>query len=461
MSAAPPGAFETIEIVKGRFYWTCIRAPPADTPDGHFFSTDDVLIYDPYYSDFGPLNIAQICRYCRIMQQKFADKSLESKRIYHCCRQQSDTRANAVLLCCTWSVLCNGKTPQEAWAPFSTLKPALVPYRDASLGPPSFHLTVLFCLQGLQRAVGFGWFDLNTFNVQEYEHYERVENGDFNWLVPGKFLAFSGPTQTPIAYVDGVKTNTPETYYDYFHRNGVTGIVRFNNKVYDRKKFLDAGFNHYDMYFTDGANPTEAILKRFLEVCETEKGALAVHCKAGLGRTGTLISLYLMKHFGITYYEIIGWLRLCRPGSVIGPQQNFLCDMEKRMWREGDAYRRTTQGSPEAGGSPGAGTSSAGMSSQMKGLSVSGSSSSGCRSPTNTSPNPMRCARVAPPPRHTLSLCPLFACARLARECCVSLARVAARRPPATGAARTTSPADRRSSSSSPLKQKASALLKR
>lgn len=24
-------------------------------------------------------------------------------------------------------------------------------------------------------------------------HYKRVENGDFNWIVPGKLLAFSGP----------------------------------------------------------------------------------------------------------------------------------------------------------------------------------------------------------------------------------------------------------------------------
>ena len=100
------------------------------------------------------------------------------------------------------------------------------------------------CLAGLERAVHFGWFDLDTFDPDEYEHYERVENGDFNWIVPGFFLSFSGPTQTPIAYVDGVKTNTPETYFDYYRKNGITGIIRFNNKVYDRKKFLDAGFNH-------------------------------------------------------------------------------------------------------------------------------------------------------------------------------------------------------------------------
>lgn len=29
--------------------------------------------------------------------------------------------------------------------------------------------------------------------MEEYEHYERVENGDMNWIIPGKMLAFSGP----------------------------------------------------------------------------------------------------------------------------------------------------------------------------------------------------------------------------------------------------------------------------
>lgn len=49
-----------------------------------------------------------------------------------------------------------------------------------------------------------------------------------------------------------------------------------------------------------------------------------MHCLAGLGRTGTLISMYLMKHNGFTASECIGWCRIVRPGSIIGPQQHYL-----------------------------------------------------------------------------------------------------------------------------------------
>jgi len=31
-----------------------------------------------------------------------------------------------------------------------------------------------------------------------------------------------------------------------------------------------------------------------------------------------------MKHHKFTTAEVIAWLRICRPGSVIGPQQNYL-----------------------------------------------------------------------------------------------------------------------------------------
>lgn len=45
---------------------------------------------------------------------------------------------------------------------------------------------------------------------------------------------------------------------------------------------------------------------------------------AGLGRTGCLVASYIVKHWSFTAVEAIAWIRICRPGSVIGVQQQWL-----------------------------------------------------------------------------------------------------------------------------------------
>lgn len=55
----------------------------------------------------------------------------------------------------------------------------------------------MHCLRGLDYAIKLGWFDVKTFNLRDYEFYEKVENGDLNWIIPDKFIAFSGPSKTP------------------------------------------------------------------------------------------------------------------------------------------------------------------------------------------------------------------------------------------------------------------------
>lgn len=85
------------------------------------------------------------------------------------------------------------------------------------------------------------------------------------------------------------------------------------------QRFLKKGFRHVELFFTDGTTPSDSIVDRFLDEAENEEGALAVHCKAGLGRTGSLIALYAMKHYGFPAAAFIGWIRLARPGSILGP----------------------------------------------------------------------------------------------------------------------------------------------
>mgnify|MGYP001463592347 CR=1 FL=1 len=67
---------------------------------------------------------------------------------------------------------------------------------------------------------------------------------------------------------------------------------------------------------------------------------MAIHCKAGLGRTGTLIGLYAMKHFKFPAAAFIGWIRIARPGSILGPQQQYLLNMDRKMTELGGAEAR-------------------------------------------------------------------------------------------------------------------------
>jgi hypothetical protein len=61
-------------------------------------------------------------------------------------------------------------------------------------------------------------------------NFLQVENGDLNWILPGKLLAFSGPAARPTDYV-GFRAMVPEDYWEYFKKRGVQAIVRLNKKV--------------------------------------------------------------------------------------------------------------------------------------------------------------------------------------------------------------------------------------
>lgn len=327
------------EFIKDRLYFATLQIKPRSTANSHYFSIDEELHYESFYTDFGPLNLACLYRYCCKLNKKLKAFSLAKKKIVHYTRPDPHKRANAAFLIGAYAVIYLKKLPEEAYRPLvSGSNPPFMPFRDASNGPITFHLTLLDCFQGIYKALLNGFLNFEEFDVDEYEHYEKVENGDFCWIVPNKFIAFCGP-HAKSKIENGYPFHAPEAYFAYFRKRNVTDIVRLNKKLYDNRRFTDAGFNHHELFFMDGSTPSDAILQRFLDICESSRGALAVHCKAGLGRTGTLIGCYIMKHYKFTAAETIAWIRICRPGSVIGPQQDYLVDKQAWLWTQGDLFR--------------------------------------------------------------------------------------------------------------------------
>jgi cell division cycle 14 len=80
-------------------------------------------------------------------------------------------------------------------------------------------------------------------------------------------------------FIQGYPLHAPEAYFTYFRKRNVTTIVRLNKKIYEAKRFVDAGFDHYELFFNDGSTPSDAITLKFLSIVEQARGAVAVHCK--------------------------------------------------------------------------------------------------------------------------------------------------------------------------------------
>lgn len=358
-----------------------VAAKPRNPP--YYFSVDESLPYNPFHHDFGPLHIGHLYRFALTFHDILAATENQDRPIVFWSKADSRSkfrvncnynpscadkvspsgRANAACLLACYMVLIQSWPPHLALAPISQVDPPLMPFRDAGYSQADYGITVQDVVYGVWKAKEQTCCVLDSFDLEEYETYERVENGDFNWITPF-FVAFASPTSKPVdkitdesqlaalprteKAIDAHEGISPpfKKVLKHFTDKKVGLVVRLNDPLYSPSFFEAIGIKHVDMIFDDGTCPSLQVVRRFIrmahETINGRKKCIAVHCKAGLGRTGCLIGAYLIYRYGFTANEIIAYMRFMRPGMVVGPQQHWLHINQGvfREWRLEDKIER-------------------------------------------------------------------------------------------------------------------------
>jgi cell division cycle 14 len=161
-------------FAQGKVFYTSLTSKPSRSSSIHYFSTDTELVYWNFYLDFGPLNLGHLMRFCLMLNAKLEDPKLHDKTIVYYSGSHGQRKANSIFLICGWSILFLNKTPEEAYTPFRNITPPLPNWHDATPTTCHFVLTVFDTLCGLYKAHKLKYFDLEHFDLAEYEHYEQV-----------------------------------------------------------------------------------------------------------------------------------------------------------------------------------------------------------------------------------------------------------------------------------------------
>ncbi len=137
---------QPVEIIPGRLYWISDKSPPKSRQHAFYFCIDNDLVYEPFFADFGPLDLAKVHLFCKELEKLMADTQYKNFKIYHYSSLDYAKQANAAFLMGCFMIIVLNKSADDAWTLFKPYQTKFVPFRDATMGSCSYKCTVHHCL---------------------------------------------------------------------------------------------------------------------------------------------------------------------------------------------------------------------------------------------------------------------------------------------------------------------------
>lgn len=151
----------------------------------------------------------------------------------------------------------------------------------------------------------------------------------FKWIIPGKLAGCPAPgISAPIDYDLAL-----------LYKVGITRLITLTENDLDQSSLQRNFLSNMHLPIYDREAPsilqTHMLLVRMQKFIEAGE-VLAVHCKAGLGRTGTILAAWLIRDGGLTAEVSIQRLRRIEPGFIQSPDQEaflqrYEADLTQRL----------------------------------------------------------------------------------------------------------------------------------
>jgi atypical dual specificity phosphatase len=144
------------------------------------------------------------------------------------------------------------------------------------------------------------------------------------WVIPGVLAGMPMPfVHSERRLNRGGALNAYDDELPILYSAGIRAVVSLLNIPSDAAVFESAGFAYLSLPVPDGGAPTMGQAFQFTEFVNRHRSLqrpVAVHCQAGLGRTGTMLATYLISQ-GDDAKTAINRIRAVKNAAIETPRQ--------------------------------------------------------------------------------------------------------------------------------------------